>query len=111
MLWCAVGVVGDSAEVMLADSSSGQRTHTLTGHREFGFSLSWGSEYVLATANQDTTTRVWDVRHSKQSVAVLGSAMAVPRVVRYSPDGKRHFFFFFLVVGKLLTFFFAFSSF
>ena len=42
---------------------------------------------TLAINIQDTTTRVWDMRASKQSVAVLRGHMGAIRALRFSPDG------------------------
>lgn len=41
----------------------------------------------FATGNQDTTTRVWDIRHLGQSLAVLKGKMGAVRSLRFSRDG------------------------
>ena len=37
---------------------------------------------------QDSTTRLWDVRHTARSLALLRSHMGAVRSLRFSPDGS-----------------------
>jgi WD40 repeat protein len=60
----------------------------LDGHRDFSFAVEWhpGGQ-LLATGNQDSTTRVWDIRQPSSPLAVLGGSMGAIRALRFSPDG------------------------
>jgi len=60
----------------------------LAGHRDFSFAAAWhpGGQ-LLATGNQDSTTRVWDVRKSSTPLAVLAGTMGAIRTLRFSCDG------------------------
>jgi WD40 repeat protein len=58
------------------------------GHLDFSFAAAWHPDGVrFATGNQDTTTRVWDIRHLGQSLAVLKGKMGAVRSLRFSRDG------------------------
>lgn len=58
------------------------------GHRDFSFAAAWHpAGQKLATGNQDSTTRVWDVRQSSTPLAVLAGSMGAIRSLRFSPDG------------------------
>ena|SRR3990167_10292531 len=50
--------------IALCDLTSGDSVHSLRGHRGGCASLSWSpvNEYMLFTAGQDSTIRVWDIR-------------------------------------------------
>lgn len=61
----------------------------LEGHRDFSFAVEWHpAGQLLATGNQDSTTRVWDVRQPSSPLAVLGGSMGAIRSLRFSPDGS-----------------------
>lgn len=61
----------------------------LGGHRDFSFAVAWSPNgQLLATGNQDSTTRVWDVRQTSTPLAVLGGSMGAIRSLRFSPDGS-----------------------
>lgn len=60
----------------------------LGGHRDFSFAAAWHPQgHLLATGNQDSTTRVWDLRSPSEPLAVLGGTMGAIRSLRFSPDG------------------------
>lgn len=60
----------------------------LGGHRDFSFAAAWHPDgHLLATGNQDSTTRVWDLRSPSEPLAVLGGTMGAIRSLRFSPDG------------------------
>jgi len=84
-----VCLVGDSTEVLIADANSREIVHTLRGHLDYSFSSSFHplSPHYLATANQDGTARVWDLRSTKTSVEVLSGRLAAMRAAKYSPNG------------------------
>mmetsp|Transcript_3852 Transcript_3852/g.6727 ORF Transcript_3852/g.6727 Transcript_3852/m.6727 type:complete len:636 (-) Transcript_3852:222-2129(-) len=91
-------VVGDDSDVILADGETGKVLHQLKGHRDYSFATAWHPNgYLVATGNQDTTARVFDIRYiSKDSkpVCVIGGHMGAIRSVRFSNDGD------FLALGE-----------
>lgn len=60
----------------------------LQGHRDYSFAAAWHPVgHLLATGNQDSTTRVWDIRQNSTPLAVLAGRMGAIRSLRFSPDG------------------------
>ncbi|XP_073282733.1 uncharacterized WD repeat-containing protein C2A9.03-like, partial [Primulina huaijiensis] len=43
---------------------------------------------VLATGNQDTTCRLWDIRNLSESFAILKGRMGAIRTIRFTSDGR-----------------------
>jgi WD40 repeat protein len=81
-------VVGDTKEAWVVDTRSGKLVQTCEGHLDFSFAAAWHPDGVrFATGNQDTTARVWDIRHTGQSLAVLRGKMGAVRSLRFSSDG------------------------
>lgn len=81
-------VVGDAKEAWVVDTRSGKLVQTCEGHLDFSFAAAWHPDGVrFATGNQDTTARVWDIRHTGQSLAVLRGKMGAVRSLRFSSDG------------------------
>lgn len=61
---------------------------TLKGHLDYSFSCAWHpTGHILATGNQDTTCRLWDIRYPSESLAVLKGNMGAIRGIKFSPDG------------------------
>ncbi|KAL9394385.1 hypothetical protein Peur_013670 [Populus x canadensis] len=84
-----LAVLGDSAECLIADSNSGKVTGSLKGHLDYSFSSAWHPDgLILATGNQDTTCRLWDIRNLSQSLAVLKGNMGAIRALKFTSDGK-----------------------
>eukprot|EP01018_Ginkgo_biloba_P038289 Gb_08535 [translate_table: standard] len=106
-----IAVLGDNTDCMLADCQTGKSDHlrelelggvsyclvicwpeevgTLKGHLDYGFASSWHPDgRILATGNQDTTCRLWDIRNLSSSVAVLKGRMGAIRSIRFSSDGR-----------------------
>lgn len=84
-----VCTVGDDPVGVLTDMSSGRAVAQLRGHLDYSFAAAWHpSGHLIATGNQDTTARVWDVRHLAQSVAVLKGRIGAVRSLRFSSDGR-----------------------
>ncbi|KAJ6930483.1 hypothetical protein NC652_014114 [Populus alba x Populus x berolinensis] len=84
-----LAVLGDSAECLIADANSGKVTGSLKGHLDYSFSSAWHPDgLILATGNQDTTCRLWDVRNLSQSLAVLKGNMGAIRALKFTSDGK-----------------------
>eukprot|EP00878_Enallax_costatus_P031729 GHUV01034739.1.p1 GENE.GHUV01034739.1~~GHUV01034739.1.p1 ORF type:complete len:131 (-),score=41.75 GHUV01034739.1:4-396(-) len=60
----------------------------LKGHGDYSFAAAWHpAGHLLATGNQDSTTRVWDIRQNSTPLAVLAGSMGAIRSLRFSPDG------------------------
>ena len=66
-----------------------QEIASLKGHLDYSFSSAWHPDgRVLATGNQDTTCRLWDVRNLSRSLAVLKGRIGAIRGLRFSSDGR-----------------------
>ncbi|CAI0446106.1 unnamed protein product [Linum tenue] len=84
-----VAVLGDSVECLLADSQSGKVAATLKGHLDYSFSPAWHPDgRILATGNQDTTCRLWDISNPSTSLAVLKGNMGAIRGLKFTSDGR-----------------------
>ncbi|CAL5084158.1 unnamed protein product [Urochloa decumbens] len=84
-----VAVLGDSSGCLIADLQSGKEIASLRGHLDYSFSSAWHPDgRVLATGNQDTTCRLWDVRNLSQSFAVLKGRIGAVRGLKFSSDGR-----------------------
>ncbi|KAK2984667.1 hypothetical protein RJ640_006650 [Escallonia rubra] len=61
----------------------------LKGHLDYSFSSAWHPDgRILATGNQDTTCRLWDIRNLSKSLAVLKGRMGAIRAIRFTSDGR-----------------------
>ncbi|XP_012838914.1 PREDICTED: uncharacterized WD repeat-containing protein C2A9.03 isoform X2 [Erythranthe guttata] len=84
-----VAILGDSAECLLADAQSGKVMSNLKGHLDYSFASAWHPDgRILATGNQDTTCRLWDIRKPSESIAVLKGRMGAIRTIRFTSDGR-----------------------
>ncbi|XP_061345908.1 uncharacterized WD repeat-containing protein C2A9.03-like isoform X2 [Gastrolobium bilobum] len=84
-----LAVLGDSAECLIADANTGTVTESLKGHLDYSFASAWHPDgRILATGNQDTTCRLWDIRNLSHSMAVLKGRMGAIRALRFSSDGR-----------------------
>ncbi|KAG5544291.1 hypothetical protein RHGRI_016893 [Rhododendron griersonianum] len=84
-----LAVLGDSSECLVADAQSGKVLGNLKGHLDYSFSSAWHPDgRILATGNQDTTCRLWDIRNLSQSVSVLKGRMGAIRAIRFTSDGR-----------------------
>ena len=82
-------IVVDDVDAYLHDVTSRSRIASLPGHLDWGFAVAWHpGGHLLATGNQDCTTRLWDVRKPGASVAVLPTKIGAVRSCRFSPDGR-----------------------
>ncbi|PHU20300.1 hypothetical protein BC332_11451 [Capsicum chinense] len=84
-----LAVLGDSPECLLADAQSGKVVCDLKGHLDYSFASAWHPDgRILATGNQDTTCRLWDIRNTSQSIAVLKGRMGAIRAIKFTSDGR-----------------------
>ncbi|GAU24554.1 hypothetical protein TSUD_148950 [Trifolium subterraneum] len=84
-----LAVLGDSTEGLIADANTGKVTGNLKGHLDYSFASAWHPNgQILATGNQDTTCRLWDIRNLSQSIAVLKGRMGAIRALRFTSDGR-----------------------
>lgn len=82
-------VLGDSTECLIIDTHSGKVTGSLKGHLDYSFASAWHPDgQILATGNQDTTCRLWDIRNLSKSLAVLKGNMGAIRALRFTSDGR-----------------------
>lgn len=66
-----------------------QVIESLKGHLDFSFSSAWHPDgRILATGNQDTTCRLWDIRNLSQSMAVIKGRMGAIRALKFTSDGQ-----------------------
>lgn len=84
-----IAVLGDSTDCLIADTQSGKTIGHLKGHLDYSFSSAWHPDgNILATGNQDTTCRLWDVRKLSESLTVLKGRMGSIRGIKFSTDGR-----------------------
>ncbi|XVF64753.1 hypothetical protein PTKIN_Ptkin09bG0192200 [Pterospermum kingtungense] len=84
-----LAVLGDSVECLIADAQSGKVTSSLKGHLDYSFASAWHPDgHILATGNQDTTCRLWDIRNLSKSLAVLKGRMGAIRALKFTSDGQ-----------------------
>ncbi|XP_042005905.1 uncharacterized WD repeat-containing protein C2A9.03-like isoform X2 [Salvia splendens] len=84
-----LAVLGDSPECLLADAQSGKVVSNLKGHLDYSFASAWHPDgNILATGNQDTTCRLWDVRNLSESVQVLKGRMGAIRAIQFTSNGQ-----------------------
>ncbi|CAO3586856.1 unnamed protein product [Absidia cylindrospora] len=86
----ALCVVGDTTETHILDISSGKVISVLDDHHDFSFTCCYSPDgKMLATGNQDKTTRIYDVRNLSKSLHVLGANVGAIRSLHFSNDGRR----------------------
>ena len=91
-------LVGDTRQVMICNSETGEILQSLDGHRDYGFACDWADDgWTVATGNQDMQVKIWDARKWTSSqglpspVATVPAEMAGVRKLKFSPlgSGKR----------------------
>jgi WD40 repeat protein len=91
-------MVGDTRQVMICNSDTGEILQSLDGHRDFGFACDWADDgWTVATGNQDMQIKIWDARKwtssagAAQPVATISAEMGGVRKLQFSPlgSGKR----------------------
>lgn len=81
--------VGDDPEGVLLDAVTGTTIARLRGHYDYSFAAAWHPDgMIVATGNQDLTTRVYDLRMAARPLAVLRARLGAIRSLRFSPDGR-----------------------
>lgn len=81
-------VVGDATEAVLLDVTTGQTVAECDKHQDFSFSAAWHpGGNLLATGNQDKTSRIWDIRTMKCLCTLQGNIGAI-RSLRFTDDGR-----------------------
>ncbi|TYJ35526.1 hypothetical protein E1A91_A05G243000v1 [Gossypium mustelinum] len=84
-----LAVLGDSVECLIVDAQSGKITNSLKGHLDYSFASAWHPDgHILATGNQDTSCRLWDIRNLSKSLAILKGRMGAIRGVKFTSDGR-----------------------
>ncbi|ORZ39202.1 WD40-repeat-containing domain protein [Catenaria anguillulae PL171] len=83
-----LAVVGDSTETRIFDAVHGDEIMQLHGHVDFSFAAAWSpTSPLLATGNQDRTTRIYDLRFPTRTLHTLKSSIGAVRSLRYAADG------------------------
>jgi hypothetical protein len=83
-----VAIVGDGPDLLLCDLRESRYTARLAGHDDCSFSTAWRPDGLhIATANQDRTVIVRDVRMLRGYLTRQRTFMSVPRSLKYHPDG------------------------
>jgi WD40 repeat protein len=81
-------MAGDDPDILLLDMKSKETVFNLKGHLDYTFALAWHpAGNLLASGNQDCTTRLWDLRRPETCLAVLPAVLGSVRSCRFSPDG------------------------
>ncbi|KAL5846774.1 hypothetical protein ACOSQ3_010298 [Xanthoceras sorbifolium] len=84
-----LAILGDSTECLIAEAQSGKVVGNLKGHLDYSFASAWHPDgRILATGNQDTTCRLWDIRNLSQSLSVLKGNMGAIRALKFTSDGR-----------------------
>ena len=62
-----IATYSDQLEPEILDKRTNEVVMSLKGHEDYGFCLDWHpiDEHIIASGNQDATTRVWDLRNPK----------------------------------------------
>ncbi|KAL1930311.1 hypothetical protein VTP01DRAFT_10473 [Rhizomucor pusillus] len=82
-------VVGDSTTTLVVDAITGKTVMDWDEHHDFSFACCWSPDgKMLATGNQDKTTRIYDIRFPSEALYVLGGKVGAIRSLQYSRDGK-----------------------
>ncbi|KAJ3017366.1 hypothetical protein HKX48_003575 [Thoreauomyces humboldtii] len=86
-LLCAVG---DQIDTLILNADDGKQVARLTGHIDYSFACAWSptDSHLLATGNQDMTTRLYDTRNLSRTLVTLGAKMGAVRSLRFSDDGR-----------------------
>ncbi|KAL3424854.1 WD domain-containing protein [Phlyctema vagabunda] len=88
-------LVGDTQDVIICNSETGEVLQALGGHHDFGFACDWADDgWTVATGNQDMQVKIWDARKWTDSygvatpVTTVAAEMAGVRKLKFSPVGS-----------------------
>jgi len=82
-------VAGDFNDVLVMDPVSQKEICRLSGHSHFSFGLSWHPHRLeCASASQDKTARIFDLRKPDHAKGILKSYLGPFRSLEYSNDGE-----------------------
>ncbi|RGB38076.1 hypothetical protein C1646_693058 [Rhizophagus diaphanus] len=82
-------VVGDNTDAVVVSSDTGKTITTLKGHFDYSFACCWSPDgKIIATGNQDKTTRLYDIRNMSKAFDVLGAKIGAVRSLHFSEDGR-----------------------
>lgn len=66
-----------------------QVASNLKGHFDYSFASAWHPDgCIIATGSQDKTCRLWDVRNTTHSLAVLKGRIGAIRGIKFTSDGR-----------------------
>lgn len=93
-----IALAYDATEIDIYDFKSNKKILRLLGHEDFSFGCDWHDNgYILATANQDLSTRIWDIRMGK-CLEVLPASNNSVSSVRFVSNSK------FLIIGEFVSY-------
>lgn len=91
--------LSDQEQVDIVDIRTKDVVIEFHGHEDYGFSGDWHPDgHYVATGNQDSTCRIWDLRKPNREVKILMSQVGNASSVKYSPTGAH------LAVGENIDF-------
>jgi WD40 repeat protein len=83
-----MAIAGDCIDTVITSVDSGQQIAVLRGHADYSFACAWSPDgSIIATGNQDKTTRLWDVRNYSKSLTTIPSKMSAVRSLHFSAKG------------------------
>ncbi|CAG8603122.1 4329_t:CDS:10 [Funneliformis mosseae] len=81
-------VVGDNTDTVVVNADTKKTVATLKGHFDYSFACCWSPDgKIIATGNQDKTTRLYDIRNMSKAFNVLGAKIGAVRSLHFSEDG------------------------
>lgn len=82
-------ILEDQKECAIKDFRSGETIMMLCGHEDYGFSGDWHPcGYFVATGNQDSTCRIWDLRKPHEAINILQAHIGTVCSINYSNSGS-----------------------
>jgi WD40 repeat protein len=87
-------VVGDSPDIAITDTATGNILHQFSGHDDHCFACDWSDDgWAVATSAQDRSIKIWDARRwcntrgESEPVHTILTEMAGARNLKFSPAG------------------------